>query len=95
MDEGLSRAVLEDFVRLYDEGLIYRGERLVNWDPVLKTSISDPTKRATHPGTDQPTNRPTPNRPANPTATTSRPGTKYTVGDPSPLLQSHFLRGEY
>ncbi|SVE05412.1 uncharacterized protein METZ01_LOCUS458266, partial [marine metagenome] len=41
MDEGLSRAVLEVFVRLYDEGLIYRGKRLVNWDPVLKTSISD------------------------------------------------------
>jgi len=41
MDEGLSRAVLEVFVRLYDEGLIYRGKRLVNWDPELKTSISD------------------------------------------------------
>ena len=41
MDEGLSRAVLEVFVRLYDEGLIYRGKRLVNWDPQLKTSISD------------------------------------------------------
>ncbi|MBT4161608.1 MAG: valine--tRNA ligase [Gammaproteobacteria bacterium] len=41
MDEGLSKAVLEVFVRLYDEGLIYRGKRLVNWDPVLKTSISD------------------------------------------------------
>ncbi|MCS5574352.1 MAG: valine--tRNA ligase, partial [Pseudomonadales bacterium] len=41
MDEGLSQAVLEVFVRLYDEGLIYRGKRLVNWDPVLKTSISD------------------------------------------------------
>ena len=41
MDKGLSRAVLEVFVRLYDEGLIYRGKRLVNWDPVLKTSISD------------------------------------------------------
>ena len=41
LDEGLSRAVLEVFVRLYDEDLIYRGKRLVNWDPVLKTSISD------------------------------------------------------
>ena len=41
MDEGFSRAVLEVFVRLYDEGLIYRGQRLVNWDPVLRTSISD------------------------------------------------------
>ena len=41
MDEGFSRAVIEVFVRLYDEGLIYRGQRLVNWDPVLKTSISD------------------------------------------------------
>ena len=41
MDEGLSRAVLEVFVRLYEEGLIYRGKRLVNWDPVLKTSLSD------------------------------------------------------
>jgi valyl-tRNA synthetase len=41
MDEGLSRAVTEEFVRLYDEGLIYRGKRLVNWDPVLLTAISD------------------------------------------------------
>ncbi len=41
LDEGLSRAVHEVFVRLYEEGLIYRGKRLVNWDPVLKTSISD------------------------------------------------------
>jgi valyl-tRNA synthetase len=41
MDEGLSRAVLETFVRLFEEGLIYRGQRLVNWDPVLKTAISD------------------------------------------------------
>jgi valyl-tRNA synthetase len=41
MDEGLSRAVTEAFVRLFDEGLIYRGKRLVNWDPVLKTALSD------------------------------------------------------
>ena len=41
MDEGLSRAVLEVFVRLYDEDLIYRGKRLVNWDPKLRTAISD------------------------------------------------------
>ncbi len=41
MDEGLSRAVTEVFVRLYDEGLIYRGKRLVNWDPVLATAVSD------------------------------------------------------
>ncbi|HET6604061.1 MAG TPA: class I tRNA ligase family protein, partial [Xanthomonadaceae bacterium] len=41
MDAGLSRAVVETFVRLYEEGLIYRGQRLVNWDPVLKTAISD------------------------------------------------------
>ena len=41
LDDGLSRAVLEVFVRLYEEGLIYRGKRLVNWDPILKTSISD------------------------------------------------------
>ncbi len=41
MDEGLSKAVLEVFVRLYDEGLIYRGKRLVNWDPKLRTAISD------------------------------------------------------
>ena len=41
MDEGLSTAVVETFVRLHDEGLIYRGQRLVNWDPVLKTAISD------------------------------------------------------
>ncbi|MBL0029528.1 MAG: valine--tRNA ligase [Rhodanobacteraceae bacterium] len=41
MDEGLSKAVVETFVRLHDEGLIYRGQRLVNWDPVLLTAISD------------------------------------------------------
>jgi len=41
MDEGLSRAVREVFVRLYDENLIYRGKRLVNWDPKLRTAISD------------------------------------------------------
>ena len=41
MDEGLSKAVAEVFVRLYDEGLIYRGKRLVNWDPVLHTALSD------------------------------------------------------
>ena len=41
MDEGLSKAVLEVFVRLYDEGLIYRGKRLVNWDPKFETAISD------------------------------------------------------
>jgi valyl-tRNA synthetase len=41
MDEGLSAAVREVFVRLYEEGLIYRGKRLVNWDPVLHTAVSD------------------------------------------------------
>ena len=41
MDEGLSEAVGEVFVRLYEEGLIYRGKRLVNWDPVLHTAVSD------------------------------------------------------
>jgi len=41
MDEGLSEAVNEVFVRLYEEGLIYRGKRLVNWDPVLHTAVSD------------------------------------------------------
>ena len=41
MDAGLSHAVQEVFIRLYDEGLIYRGKRLVNWDPVLHTAVSD------------------------------------------------------
>jgi len=41
MDEGLSTVVTEVFVRLYEEGLIYRGKRLVNWDPVLRTAVSD------------------------------------------------------
>jgi len=41
MDEGLSKAVVEAFVRLHAEGLIYRGKRLVNWDPVLHTAVSD------------------------------------------------------
>jgi len=41
MDEGLSDAVKEVFVRLHDKGIIYRGKRLVNWDPVLHTALSD------------------------------------------------------
>jgi valyl-tRNA synthetase len=41
MDARMSRAVTEVFVRLYEEGLIYRGKRLVNWDPVLGTAVSD------------------------------------------------------
>jgi len=41
MDDGLSDAVQEVFIKLYDEGLIYRGKRLVNWDPVLHTAVSD------------------------------------------------------
>ncbi|MFZ9886875.1 MAG: class I tRNA ligase family protein, partial [Myxococcota bacterium] len=41
MDEQCSRAVNEAFVRLWNEGLIYRGERLVNWDPVTRTALSD------------------------------------------------------
>ena len=41
MDEGLSVTVTETFVRLFNEGLIYRGKRLVNWDPKLGTAVSD------------------------------------------------------
>ena len=41
MDEGCSKAVNEVFVRLYDKGLIYKGERIINWCPHCKTSISD------------------------------------------------------
>jgi valyl-tRNA synthetase len=41
MDEPRSRAVAEVFVRLHEQGLIYRGKRLVNWDPVLQTAVSD------------------------------------------------------
>ncbi len=41
MDSRMSRAVVEVFVRLYEEGLIYRGKRLANWDPVLQTAVSD------------------------------------------------------
>jgi len=41
MDDGMSKAVQEVFVRLHEEGLIYRGKRLVNWDPVLHTAVSD------------------------------------------------------
>ncbi|MDE2275457.1 MAG: valine--tRNA ligase [Burkholderiales bacterium] len=41
MDEKLSATVVETFVRLYDEGLIYRGQRLVSWDPQLKSAVSD------------------------------------------------------
>ena len=41
MDEGCNRAVNEVFVRLYEKGLIYRGERIINWCPVCKTALSD------------------------------------------------------
>ena len=41
MDEKMSSVVVETFVRLHEEGLIYRGKRLVNWDPVLLTAVSD------------------------------------------------------
>ena len=41
MDAHMNGAVVEAFVRLYDDGLIYRGKRLVNWDPVLMTAVSD------------------------------------------------------
>jgi valyl-tRNA synthetase len=41
MDEKLSRVVVDTFVKLYEEGLIYRGKRLVSWDPVLKSAVSD------------------------------------------------------
>jgi valyl-tRNA synthetase len=41
LDEGLSKAVREAFVRLYEKGLIYRGPRLINWSPALKTAVSD------------------------------------------------------
>ncbi len=41
MDDEMSKVVTQTFVRLYEEGLIYRGKRLVNWDPVLKTAVCD------------------------------------------------------
>jgi len=41
MDDGMSDAVQQVFIRLFDEGIIYRGKRLVNWDPVMHTSLSD------------------------------------------------------
>lgn len=41
MDEGMSNAVRDVFIKLFDDGLIYRGKRLVNWDPVLHTALSD------------------------------------------------------
>ena len=41
MDEGLSEAVREVFVQLHEQDLVYRGKRLVNWDPVLRTALSD------------------------------------------------------
>jgi valyl-tRNA synthetase len=41
MDDKLSKVVTETFVRLFDEGLIYRGKRLVSWDPILKSAVSD------------------------------------------------------
>ena len=47
MDDKLRRAVREVFVRLYEQGLIYRGKRLVNWDPELQTAVSDLEVQAT------------------------------------------------
>ena len=41
LDEGLNKAVNEVFVKLYEKGLIYRGERIINWDPAAKTALSD------------------------------------------------------
>jgi valyl-tRNA synthetase len=41
MDDNLSKTVTETFVRLYEQGLIYRGKRLVNWDPILQSAVSD------------------------------------------------------
>lgn len=41
MDDNLSKAVAEGFVRLFERGLIYRANRLVNWSTILKTAISD------------------------------------------------------
>lgn len=41
LDDGMCKAVNKVFKKLYDEGLIYRGERIINWDPVLKTALSD------------------------------------------------------
>ena len=41
MDDGLSNSVQESFIRLYEQGLLYRGTRLINWDPKLRTAISD------------------------------------------------------
>ena len=41
LDEGLSKAVKEVFVKLYEKGLIYRGEYIINWDPATKTALSD------------------------------------------------------
>ena len=41
MDEGLSQAVRHQFVKLYHEGLAYKGERIVNWDPISQTTLSD------------------------------------------------------
>ena len=47
MDDKLSKVVTETFVQLYEQGLIYRGKRLVNWDPVLKSAVSDLEVEAT------------------------------------------------
>ena len=41
LDEGLNKAVRNVFVNLYNKGLIYRGERIINWDPVFKTALSN------------------------------------------------------
>ena len=80
LDEGLSEAVLETFVRLHDKGLVYRGRRLVNWDPVLRTAVSDLEVRSEEEEgrlwrIRYPLHDPPPGGPASVTVATTRPET--------------------
>ena len=80
LDEGLSEAVLETFVRLHDKGLVYRGRRLVNWDPVLCTAVSDLEVKAEEEDghlwhVRYPLRAPAPGGPSHVTVATTRPET--------------------
>ncbi|HUO83305.1 MAG TPA: valine--tRNA ligase [Gammaproteobacteria bacterium] len=99
MDEGMSAAVTEVFVRLFDKGLVYRGKRLVNWDPELHTALSDlEVQSAEEPGSLWHIRYPVYNRDMHLTVATTRPETL--LGDtavavhPDDQRYAHLVGGE-
>jgi valyl-tRNA synthetase len=82
MDEGLSRAVREVFVKLYDDGLIYRGNRLINWCPKLQTALAD--EERTRRGSSGPSGTPWTAGPASPSRSPPRAPRPCSATWPSP-----------